>query len=70
MILNGDKSIENIISLKERELLSMMPKSKQDMNESIIMLEMALKIQIDINKTSVKKYYGYIKFLQKKHDKN
>ena len=65
MIITGDKSIENIIKLKEIELLNMYPKQKATIEENIIVLEIQLKMQIDSKVCTVKKYYSYIKYLTK-----
>jgi hypothetical protein len=72
MITTGDKSIENIIKLKEIELLNMYPKTKGNIEENIITLEVQLKMQIDMRICTVRKYYGYIKFLtkNKEHEKH
>lgn len=64
-ITTGDKSIDNIIELKERELKNMYPKQKQNIDESIILIENITKVPIDIMKCSVKKYFSYIKFISK-----
>ena len=50
---------------KEIELLQARPQTSQTVDESIIILELYFKIQIDVFKTSVKKYYGYIKHISK-----
>lgn len=65
LMMTNDRSLETLIELKERELINIFPKQKQDINESIIALELILKLQIDIYKTSVKKYFSYISFLKK-----
>ena len=64
-ITTGDKSIDNIIELKELELKNMYPKQKQNIDESIILIENITKVPIDIMKCSVKKYFSYIKFISK-----
>lgn len=66
IILTGDKSIETLINIKEIELQGMFIKEKQTIDNNIIALELMLKIQIDINKTTLKKYLNYIKYINKK----
>jgi len=69
MICKEDKSLQTIIDIKERELLNMMPKQKQTVDESIIAIEVNLKMQINPKDTTVKKYFSYIKYLSKKNNK-
>lgn len=66
MITTGDKSLETLIELKQIELKNSYPQAKQELDESIIYIESALKIPIDVMKCSVKKYFSYIKFISKK----
>jgi hypothetical protein len=65
MITKDDKGLETIIELKERELLQAYPTNKQDIDESIFLIESHLKVSINIFTCTVKKYYGYIKFIIK-----
>lgn len=66
MITTGDKSLETLIELKQIELKNSYPQANQELDESIIYIESALKIPIDVMKCSVKKYFSYIKFISKK----
>lgn len=66
LITTGDKSLETLIELKQIELKNSYPQAKQELDESIIYIESALKIPIDVMKCSVKKYFSYIKFISKK----
>ncbi len=65
LIDTGDRSLETLIEIQERQLLNLYPKQKQNIDENIIAIELQLKMQIDIYKTSTKKYFSYIKFLTK-----
>lgn len=67
MITTGDKSLETLIELKQLELKNYYPQKKNELDESIIYIESALKIPIDVMKCSVKKYFSYIKFISKKN---
>jgi len=60
-----DRSIETLIELKEKELSNMKPVTKQSIEENVINLELILKKDINVQTTSVKKYYSYIKYLKK-----
>jgi len=70
MIVNENKSLQTLIEIKEMELLNLQPKNKTSIDESIISIESILKIQINDKKTSTKKYFSYIKFINKKHEEN
>jgi len=66
MITKGDKSIETIINIKELELNQLKPKNKKSIDESVVLLEVFLKMPINMKLTSVKRYYGYINYATKK----
>jgi hypothetical protein len=65
MITNDDKSLSTVIEIKERELLLSRPINKSTIEEITILLELRLHMQIDVHKTSVEKFYNYIKVLKK-----
>lgn len=65
MIETGDRSIDTIINLKELELNQIRPKEKKSIEESIVLLEIFLKMPINSKNTSVKRYYGYIDYILK-----
>lgn len=65
-IKNDDNSLESIIEIKEKELQNYYENNnKTDIYEDITAVEMTLKMQIDLQKTSLKRYLSYIKILQK-----
>ena len=66
MIMTGDKSNETLIEIKQLELKNYYPQKKNELDESIIYIESALKIPVDIMKCTVKKYFSYLKFISKK----
>ena len=66
LITTGDKSLETLIELKQLELKNYYPQKKNELDESIIYIESALKIPVDIMKCTVKKYFSYLKFISKK----
>jgi hypothetical protein len=59
-----DNSLDTIIEAKEIELQGISVITT-DINTDIATLEVNLKMQIDTQKTSVKKYLSYIKILKK-----
>lgn len=65
-IIKEDDSLETIIELKRIELNTIKPQTKQTIDESIIILERHYKMQIDEKKTSVKKYFAYLKHIKPK----
>jgi hypothetical protein len=65
-IKTDNNSLESIIEIKEKELQNYYENNnKTDIYEDITAVEMTLKMQIDLQKTSVKRYLSYIKILQK-----
>lgn len=65
-IKTDDNSLESIIEIKEKELQNYYENNnKTDIYEDITAVEMTLKMQIDLQKTSLKRYLSYIKILQK-----
>ena len=65
-IKTDNNSPESIIEIKEKELQNYYENNnKTDIYEDITAVEMTLKMQIDLQKTSLKRYLSYIKILQK-----
>ena len=65
-IKTDNNSLESIIEIKEKELQNYYENNnKTDIYEDITAVEMTLKMQIDLQKTSLKRYLSYIKLLQK-----
>jgi hypothetical protein len=65
-IKTDNNSLESIIEIKEKELQNYYENNnKTDIYEDITAVEMTLKMQIDLQKTSLKRYLSYIKILQK-----
>ena len=70
MVQTGDRSIENLIELKQIELNNLRPKQKASIDDSLVTIETILKISINIFECTVRKYYSYMNYLQKKADGN
>jgi hypothetical protein len=72
LMVSGDKTLETIIQLKEMELNQMKPKTSQNIEDSIVLVELYTKLPINIFQTTVKRYYGYVKHISKikSHDKS
>lgn len=66
MYIERDRTLSAIIQVKEDELKALIGNDKIDnVNETTAHIEKYLGFQIDENKVSVKKYYTYVKMLEK-----
>tara|TARA_R110002012_G_scaffold312888_4_gene524011 strand:- start:1223 stop:1678 length:456 start_codon:yes stop_codon:yes gene_type:complete len=70
--LNDNKSLEAIIEIEKLKLNEVDGKKKKSSSfeEDIAIIEKYMAIGLDVNKTSVKRFYTYIKIMQKDGEKN
>jgi len=70
--LNDDKSLESIINIEKMKLDEVAGKKKKSstFEEDVAIIEKYMSIGLDVKKTSVKRFYTYIKLMQKDGQKN
>lgn len=70
--LKDNKSLESVIAIEQMKLNEVDGKKKKasSFEEDVAIIEKYMSIGLDVNKTSVKRFYTYIKIMQKDGQKN
>lgn len=65
--LKDNKSLESVIAIEQMKLNEVDGKKKKSSSfeEDVAIIEKYMSIGLDVNKTSVKRFYTYIKIMQK-----
>jgi len=68
LIISGDRFIKNEINLLTADISSLTDKTeKQKFDHVVISIEKFMSKEVDPRKTSVKKYYNYLEFINKQN---